>query len=154
MQSELARHFSSVRRNKGIRLGQLARMVGYRNVSKGANRIDRFEQWSRIHEDLLLKLAAALGIDHQTVARLIEEDRRRYLDDWEQWVNTPIRPSIILGHIGGFCWGEPIPEGLTKAAAEEYAASIAKQKKNPILLIVSRKLLDLVRCRRKSHFRC
>ena len=140
MQSELARHFSSVRRNKGIRLGQLARMVGYRNVPKGANRIDRFEKWSRIHDNLLVKLADALGIDHQTVARLIAVDRRRYLDEWERWVNTPIRPSNILGHIGGFCYGEPIPEGLTQVAAEEYAASIAKQRKKPILLIVSRKL--------------
>ncbi len=75
MKSNLAEYFSTIRRRQGIGLGQLARMVGYRNVGKGASRIDKFEKYGQIHEDLLIKLAAALGIDHQTVARLIEEDR-------------------------------------------------------------------------------
>ena len=140
MQSELARHFSSVRSSKGIRLGQLARMIGYKDAGKGASRIDRFEKWNRIHEDLLVKLADVLGIDSQTVARLIAEDRRKYLEDWERWVNTPIRPSIILGHIGGFCWGEPVPKGLTRKAAEEYAAKTAKETRRRILLVLSRRL--------------
>ena len=107
MPSELARYFSTVRRSKGIGLGQLARLCGYRNVSKGASRLDRFEKRNEIHETLLAKLADVLGIDHETVARLIEQDRQQYVAAWTEWANTPIQPSLILGHIGGFCWGDP-----------------------------------------------
>jgi hypothetical protein len=140
MQSELARYFAIVRRRNGIRLGQLARMVGYKNVGKGANRIDRFEKRNHIHETLLMKLAAALGIDGDTVARLIEEDRQRYLQEWTAWADTPVRPVVITGHIGGFCNGETLPEGTTREAAEEYAAGVAREMKRPICLVMSRRL--------------
>ena len=140
MQSELSRYFSTIRRRKGIRLGELARMIGYKNVSKGASQIDKFEKWNNIHEDLLMKLAAALGIDGQTVAQLIEEDRERYVREWMVWADTPVRPSLIFGHVGGFSWGETLPEGTTREAAERYAADIAKEKDRPILLVFSRRL--------------
>ena len=140
MESALAHHFASVRRRKGLGLAQLARMVGYQNVSKGCRRIDNFEKFGLIHEQLLVKLAAALGIDHQTATRLIEEDRQRYLRDWEQWANTPIRPSIILGHIGGIGWTEALPDDITQEQAEQYASAVAKEKKRPICLVMSRRL--------------
>ena len=76
MKSHLAEYFSTIRRRKGIGLAQLARMIGYQNISKGSRRIDQFEKFGQIHEDLLAKLAAALEIDGHTVARLIEEDRQ------------------------------------------------------------------------------
>ena len=76
MKSHLAEYFSTIRRNKGITLAQLARMIGYQNVNKGYRRIDKFEKFGQVHEDLLAKLAAALEIDDQTVSRLIEEDRQ------------------------------------------------------------------------------
>ena len=140
MQSALARHFATIRRRRGIRLGELARMIGYKNVSKGASQIDKFEKWNEIHETLLMKLADALGIDGQTVARLIQEDRHRYVKEWTQWADSRVRPSLIFGHVGGFCWGETLPEGTTREAAEEYAADIAKEKDRPILLVFSRRL--------------
>lgn len=140
MKSHLAQYFSMVRRNQGISLAQLARYCGYRNVSKGSRRIDQFEKFGQIHEDLLVKLAAALGINQETIARLVEEDRREYLAEWEQWVNTPIKPSVILGHIGGFSWSEPLPENVAREAAEEYAATVAKEKGRPICLVLSRRV--------------
>lgn len=140
MQSELARHFSTVRRNKGIGLPQLARMIGYRNLSKGCRRIDNFEKFGQVHEQLLPKLAAALGIDSEAVAHLIDEDRQRYLREWEQWANIPIRPSIVLGHIGGIGWSEPLPEGISQESAEECASAVAKRRNRPICLVMSRRL--------------
>lgn len=140
MKSQLADHFQRVRLQKGIRLGPLARLCGYRNVSKGARRIDNFETWGEIHETLLTKLAAALGIDSGTITRLIEQDRQRYLQEWTTWIDTPIRPVLILGHIGGFGWTEPVPEGMTRDAAEAYAAGKAKEMDRPIVLVLSRRL--------------
>ena len=61
-------------------------MIGYQNVSKGNRRIDNFEKFGQVHDELLAKLAAALEIDDHTVARLIEEDRQ-----WKEPgdINTP-----------------------------------------------------------------
>ena len=114
--------------------------AGIDNVSKGASQIDRFEKWSEIHETLLMKLAAALGIDSQTVASLIETDRQNYVQEWVAWANIPVRPVIITGHIGGFCNGTTLPEGTTREDAEQYAANIAKEMDRPILLVFSRRL--------------
>ena len=73
MKSHLARHFSTIRRRKGIRLWpNLPGWSATRTSAKAADRIDKFEKCEPIHEDLLTKLAAALGIDGKTVARLIE----------------------------------------------------------------------------------
>lgn len=140
MKSNLAEHFQRVRLAKGIRLGPLARLCGYRDISKGARRIDIFEKHSEIHQDLLVKLAAALGIDHETVARLIEEDRQRFVQEWTAWADTPIRPAIITSHVGAFCNGKTLPEGTTRKDAEECAAAIAKDMKRQIYLIFSRRL--------------
>jgi hypothetical protein len=87
-----------------------------------------------------VKLAAALEIDHGTVAALIQADRKLYLENWNRWADVPIRPSLILGHIGGFCWGEPIPEGLTREAAEQHASTVAKDMKRRVCLVLSRRL--------------
>jgi len=67
MTSHLAKYFRQARESKGFRFGQLARLCGYRNVTKGANKIVAFERWGRrIHLGLLMKMADALGIDHAT----------------------------------------------------------------------------------------
>ncbi len=140
MKSNLAEHFSKVRRRKDITLAQLARMMGYRNISKGCRRIDRFEKFGDICEELLVKLAVALTIDQQTVARLLDEDRQRYFREWDQWAATPIRPSIVFGHIGGIGWSELLPKDITREEAEQYASAVAKEKNRPICLVLSRRL--------------
>jgi transcriptional regulator with XRE-family HTH domain len=78
MDSKLSQHFRQARLSKGLTLGQLTRLVGYKKVSKGANRINAFEHGGSIHADLRGKLAEVLGIDHLTVERLMEEDRRQF----------------------------------------------------------------------------
>lgn len=140
MKSLLAEHFQQIRLQKGIRLGPLARLCGYKNVSKGARRIDNFEKGGKIHGTLLLKLFDVLGIDKGTVASLIEQDRQQYLQEWNEWADTPIRPVLILGHIGGFGWTKRLPEGMTRDEAEQHAAGIATETDRPIVLVLSRRL--------------
>jgi len=73
-----------VRREQNLSLAEVARRLGYRNVAKGPNRIQRFEEWSEIHPDLLTKLADVLGIDGETVAALVEQNRRDCVEQWRQ----------------------------------------------------------------------
>ena len=42
--SHLGDHFRACRVEKGLTTGQLARMAGYRNLTRGANRIHGFER--------------------------------------------------------------------------------------------------------------
>jgi len=76
MTNHLGTYFRQQRLQQGLTLGDLARRAGYRNVSKGANKIVAFEREGQITEELLARLADALGIDWPTVERLIDQDRR------------------------------------------------------------------------------
>jgi hypothetical protein len=49
--NNLGNFFHERRVRQGLTLGQIARMVGFRNVSKGANRIARFEREGTVTED-------------------------------------------------------------------------------------------------------
>ena len=64
MKTKIADLIHRTRRAKGLRLSELASMVGYQNTARGAARLDRFEKYGCIREDLLLRVAVALGISH------------------------------------------------------------------------------------------
>ncbi len=83
MTNDLGSYFRDQRIRQDISLGQFARRLGYRNVSKGANRIVRFEREGVITETLLIHLAEELRIDMATVERLMDEDRQEQLREWE-----------------------------------------------------------------------
>jgi hypothetical protein len=141
VKSSLSEYFLKTRLAKDICLGDLARRIGYKNVGKGASRIDRFEKWGGIHEILLVKLAAALGINDETVARLIEEDRQRYVTAWRDWAESPIEPFLVVANIGGFCLREALPPTvISRREAEAYASGVAKERKHRICLVLSRRL--------------
>ena len=73
MTHHLMTYFHEQRIERGLTLVQLAMMIGYRNVKKGASRIGQFERDGRVSEELLAKLAEALGVDFPTVEALIRE---------------------------------------------------------------------------------
>ena len=86
--THLAEYFQKRRLDKGLGLGQVARMVGYKNLAKGRRRIETFEACGDIAADLLARLAAALDVDQATLDHLAQEDLR----EWAAWANEPIRP--------------------------------------------------------------
>jgi transcriptional regulator with XRE-family HTH domain len=73
MLKRLADHFRSARLRKGWSLEILARQTGYGRPKKTARRIARFERDGRITEELLARVADALGIDLATVEGLLPE---------------------------------------------------------------------------------
>src|SRR5437588_201542 len=93
MANHLGRYFREQRIQQGLALGQLARLVGYRNVSKGANRITRFEREGKVTEDLLAVLAEARRrspVAPPKVEDLVAQDGQERLREWEQWVSGPV----------------------------------------------------------------
>lgn len=79
MTSHLANYFQAARQAKGLTVEGLARTLLCENVRKTARRIAVFEQGGPVHDDLLVALAEALGIDLPTVEELLEQDRREHL---------------------------------------------------------------------------
>src|SRR5262249_14648590 len=133
--------FREQRIRQGLSLGALARVVGYRNVSKGSNRICRFERNGEITEELLVHLADALGIDFSTVERLIEEDRLDRLREWEEWVSQPAPMSLVVKYMPAVYGTVQLPEELTTMAqAERWACDYARVHHWQVCLVISRRM--------------
>src|SRR4051812_17093587 len=70
-------HFSVLFRRRrverGLTTAQLARLLGYRNVTRGCNRIRKFEAGGKVAPDLLSKLAEALGVTPAEIQGAIGE---------------------------------------------------------------------------------
>jgi Helix-turn-helix domain len=59
--NDLGRYFREQRIQHGLTFGQLAQTVGYRNVSRGSNKICCLEREGVVTEELLARIAEALG---------------------------------------------------------------------------------------------
>ena len=73
--NKLGEYLRDNRVKQGLTLGQLARMVGYRNINKGERRITALERTGKGKADLLVNVASALNLDWEMVLDLAEEDQ-------------------------------------------------------------------------------
>src|SRR5262249_7336650 len=115
--------------------------IGYHNVSKGSNKIIRFEREGVITEELLARLADALHIELPTVEQLIEQDRQERLREWEEWVNQPVPMCLVVKYMPAVYGTVPLPEEVTMPEqAEAFACEYAKEHRRQACLAVSRRL--------------
>jgi hypothetical protein len=141
MATHLGDYFRDQREKLGLSLGQLGRQVGYRNVSKGANKLVRFEREGIIQEQVLVRLAEVLGIESSRVQSLIEQDRQEYLHAWETWVNQPVPMKLIVKYMPAVYGTVPMPEEITTPEqAEAFACDYARERRRSVCLAVSRRL--------------
>jgi len=141
----LGGYFHEQRIRQSLSLGQLARLVGYRNVAKGANKICRFERGGIVTDNLLAALADALGIDYPTVDRLIEHDRQEHLRAWEAWVNQPVSMQLVVRYMAAVYGKVKMPADITThEQAEAFACAYAREHKRQVCLAVSRRLSNWI----------
>jgi transcriptional regulator with XRE-family HTH domain len=141
MNNHLGSYFRQQRLRQGITLGDLARRVGYRNVSKGSNKVIRFEREGTVTEDLLVALAEALGIDWLVVVDLMEQDRQACLAEWEKWASEPVPMELVARLMPAVYSRVSLPpEVTTQEQAEVYARKFAQQHGWRCCLVVSRRL--------------
>ena len=140
MSSNLGSFFRQERLRKGLSLGQLARLVGYKNLSSGSNRIHRCERTGIIHQDLLVKIALVLDIDSKTIDQLFDLDRRRLFSEWLSFANEPITPYVVVRLIPAVYMHCPLPDEICSVeAAEEYASQLSRAKRKRCCLVLSRR---------------
>ncbi len=82
---QVGRHIRQVRTQRGVRLSELARLVGYGNINKGVQRLHLFESEGIITKELLQKVVEALDIHAEDLKRLIEQDRVDLERRFEEW---------------------------------------------------------------------
>ncbi len=132
--THMAQHYRNRRLGLRLSLTQLARMVGYKNVSKGHRKIDLFERTGACHFLLFAKLTVALGIDERTRNRL------EYLD-YKEWLAAPANPPapyMIRTGLRG-CLGLPA-EATTVEEMERYASAYARRNRTNVCLVLSRRI--------------
>ena len=141
MTTHLAEHFRNKRQSLGLRLGDLALRVGYKDTDRsrahGCNRLNRFETTGKIADALLTKVAAVLEIPQSRIDELREEDLR----EWTAWANEPIRPCLVLRLMAAVYSPVAIPDGIESVEdVERYASEFARERGKEVCLVLSRKI--------------
>lgn len=136
MNKHLRNYVRRQRELKGIRLGPLAEMVGYKNRGKGAQRILEFEREGIVTDDFLIKLVRALELNEDEVSEAMAQD----LAEWEEWVNEPVPMRMIVRIMATVYCPKPLPEDVTTAdEAEAYARRFAREKHHRVCLALNRR---------------
>ncbi len=90
------KYFKEQRLKQGLNTAELARLMGYKNVSKGMNRIIDLERENIIIPEVLKRIVEALNLDHDHVNNLIKKDRDEDKRKFEEWVNEPVEMYYIM----------------------------------------------------------
>lgn len=140
MTNYLGEWFWARRAERQWPLAEVARRLGYRNVSKGCNKLQRFERDGLVDDAFLRKLAALLGVSEGVVRYLIRQDRNEYLRAWEEWVEQPTPIRMAMRAIPGFMAAVPVPDDVTTPEqAVAYAQTLAAAKHKKVFVTLSRR---------------
>ena len=121
-------------------LAEVARRLGYANVSKGCRKVLAVEREGVADGDFLRRLAGVLGISEGVIVYLTRQDRLAYLKAWEEWADQPTTIRVVLRAVPGFMLEIAAPEGVTTpdaaiAFAQDHAARLHKK----VFVILSRR---------------
>jgi len=112
------------RESKGIKVGKMSEMLGYRNISKGSNKILRFEREGLASNEHIQKLIDVLGVELLEVQRALQEDYQ----DWQAWLDEPVEKELILKHKSAvYQRVEILGEIEGSEETTKYASEIAKK---------------------------
>jgi hypothetical protein len=135
--SHLGDFFKSRRQEMGLNLGQLTRLLGYQNLSRGCNKIKAFEAGGKVHPDLLARLAVVLEVSPDEIRGCVAEIYK----DWLAWANEPIRPYVVVRLMACVYQRVQLPEdALDPEGAEAFASDVARVRKSRAWLVLSRRV--------------
>lgn len=141
MATNLSAYFRAERQRRGLRLADMAQRMGHPSGTRAAKKIFKFEERGDVSFTLFTKLATALDIDEGTIQRLMEEDRRALVQEWNQWASRPITPHLIVRLAPWFFMGHRLPDdAVTPEEMEGYASDLAQRTQNMVWLVLSRRL--------------
>ena len=123
------------RQEKKLNFRELALLCGL-NPKKWANRIVTFEREGAGPDEMIRKLIQVLEIDLDEVRQANKKD----LDDLNKWLDEPVAMELVLKPNVGIYLGARIPDEINnREKATEYAASMAKEYKSEVCLVLNRR---------------
>jgi hypothetical protein len=69
----------------------------------------------------------------------VDDDRRRFEEDWNRWASEPVEPQLRFRPFAGLWCGESLPEHLSREQAVEFARTRAMERRLIYVLVWSRK---------------
>lgn len=140
MTFELSKFFRERRESMELGRGRLSLLIGYTNASRGARRVQEFEEQGIVQADMLDKLMAVLSVDQMTVDRLLEQDAREGFRRWCHWASEPVTPHVGVRRSGPMPISVSLPDAIIELNdAEEFAADFARSQQSPVELIWTRR---------------
>lgn len=141
MASKLGNTLKNRREELGLRRSDLARRLGYRNLTKGSRRIHHLEQDGWDGSDLLKRIVDVLGLDPLVALDLIQRDRDDYVAEWNRWADEPVRLSAAVRLIPAVFGTLKIPESVkTSEEAVAWGVETAKRLRKKVFIMPSRRL--------------
>lgn len=140
MTNYLGEWFWSIRRGHGWSLAEVARRLGYANVSKACNKVLRLERDGVADDHFLRRLAPVLGISEGVVIYLTRQDRLAYLQAWQEWADRPVPIRVVMRAVPGFMVGVALPDDVSTAdAAITFGRSHATRYHKKVFVVLSRR---------------
>ena len=112
MSNHLGEYIKARREQLGLRRSEVARRLGYMNLSRGSRRLCNLEDGGWAGKDFLRRLIEVLQIEPQVVRELIARDRQEYVDAWNRWADEPIPVQAVVRVLPGFMAGIKLPDGV------------------------------------------
>jgi transcriptional regulator with XRE-family HTH domain len=141
MSNHLGDYIRHRREELGLRRSEVARLLGYENVSKGSARLHSVEEGRWISRDFLLRLMGILNIEPQVIEDLVSRDQEDYVEQWNRWADQPVPMHAAVRYVPGFFAGIDMPATVTTPEqALAWAIETAKQKQKIVVLVLTRRL--------------
>ncbi len=132
---------SSTRERANLTREQLAKMIGYANLHKGANRIARIEDGAGDYPLQTSRILKVLEISDESVERAMQLDQEAQQKQYLKAIKTPIEPELAVRLIPGFIANITLPKGVTDhAQLEEYACTVAKHYRAKSYLVLPNRI--------------
>lgn len=144
--NHLGRYFRSRRLELGLSLGEVARRLGYSNISKGARRVLELEEVGECcTQEFLVKLMGVLGVDPSVVQELLDQDRAEYVREWEQWVSEPVPIAVVMRAIPGVYVNHRLPPDVTTPdEAIAFSQDLARRSQARVYVELSRRVTVII----------
>jgi len=136
---QTGRHIRKVRSQQGIRLSEMARLVGYGNVNREVQRLHVFESEGIISEELLEKVAETLAVPLEDLQRLVDLDRQDSQRRFEEWCSKSEPPHLVIRLIPGVYQRVWVPVSVPSDWLEQYAATTATEREKQTCLVMNRR---------------
>ena len=140
MTNYLGEGFSGIRGGHGWQLAEVARRLGYSNISKACNKLLAVEREGVADDAFLRRLAAVLEVSEGVVVYLTRQDRLSYLRAWDEWADQPTPIRVVVRAVPGFMVELAVPDDVTTPdQVVAFGRSYAARHHKKVFVVLSRR---------------